>query len=130
MKILDPDPAKTSGSPITNGVRKKYEVHFGMEEYDLQLVLNIGEGWVRNLRLPDHPRAGRLVLVEPDLLLHHLKQRVVVVHILYEDSDAGGGLRAHARVGTVQGRHGQRVPTYTDTISRANCITKISYGKT
>jgi hypothetical protein len=60
--------------------------------------------------LPDDPGAGRLVLIEPDLLLDHLKEWVVVVNILHEDGDAGRGLLTHPRVRAVQRRHRQRVP--------------------
>ena len=65
--------------------------------------------------LPDDPGAGLLVLIEPDLLLPPLEERVVVVDILHQDGDAGRGLLPHPRVGHVQGRHGQRVPAQTPT---------------
>jgi hypothetical protein len=67
--------------------------------------------------LPDDPGAGRLVLIEPDLLLDHLEEWVVVVHILHEDGDAGRGLLPHPRVRAVQRRYRQRVSAIMVNIS-------------
>jgi hypothetical protein len=83
---------------LPNGAIVVYIKYFGKK--DLPRVCHL---------LPDDPGAGRLVLVEPDLLLDHLEEGVVVVHILHEYGDAGRGLLPHPRVRAVQRRHRQRV---------------------